>query len=292
MRSSLKLLALGAALAFGAAYSTAALAADKEQVIKDRQAFMKDQGRQWLVIRNYTQGKADQAAAEAAVESLTKSVAKVPDYFPPDTGGPAPDGKWGTKPEIWSEHDKFLEADKKVADQVAALGVAVKSGDKDKVAAAFKDLNMAAARATKPSAQSCSNRSRCRRACSSRRRRGCRRARLGRARRLSRQCGRLRRLPYRPRAWRAALCRRAGDRDRRSAPSTARTLRPIARPVSAAGARPNSRAPCATACAPTTPTSSRCSRIRALPRSPTRMRRAIWAYLVLAAGGAATQPGA
>jgi len=145
MRSCLKLLVLGAALAFGAAYWTAALAADKEQVIKDRQAFMKDQARQWLVIRNYTQGKADQAAAEAAVESLTKSVPKVLDYFPPDTGGPAPDGKWGTEPEIWSEHDKFLEADKKVADQVAALGAAVTSGDKDKVAAAFKDLNFCGA---------------------------------------------------------------------------------------------------------------------------------------------------
>lgn len=140
MRSYLKLLALGAAVAFVAAYSTAVLAADKEQVIKDRQAFMKDQGRQWLVVRNYIQGTADQAAATSAVESLTKSVPKVLDYFPPDTGGPAPDGKFGTKPEIWSEHDKFLEADKKVADQVAALGAAVKSGDKDKVAAAFKDL--------------------------------------------------------------------------------------------------------------------------------------------------------
>jgi cytochrome c556 len=145
MRSWLKLLVLGAALTFGAAFSTAVLAADKEQVIKDRQAFMKDQARQWLVIRNYTQGKAEQAAAEAAMESLTKSVPKVPDYFPPDTGGPAPDGKFGTKPEIWSEHDKFLAADKKVADQVAALGAAVKSGDKDKVAAAFKDLGFCVA---------------------------------------------------------------------------------------------------------------------------------------------------
>ena len=129
----------------GASVPAQALAADKEQVIKDRQAFMKDQARQWLVIRNYTQGKADQAAAEAAVVSLTKSVPKVPDNFPPDTGGPAPDGKYGTKPEIWSEHDKFLEANKKVADQIAAVGVAVKSGDKTKAAVAFKDLGFCAA---------------------------------------------------------------------------------------------------------------------------------------------------
>src|SRR6516164_6353733 len=125
----------------GASVPAQALAADKAQVIKDRQAFMKDQARQWLVVRNYTQGKADQAAAEAAVASLTKSVPKVPDHFPPDTAGPAPGGKWGTKPEVWNEHDKFLAADKKVADQVAVLDAAVKSGDKTKVEAAFKDLN-------------------------------------------------------------------------------------------------------------------------------------------------------
>jgi cytochrome c556 len=142
MRSFLKLLALGAALTLG---TTAALAVDREQVIKDRQTFMKDQGRQWLVLRNYVQGKADQAAAVSAVESLTKSLPKVPDHFPPDTGGPAPGGKWGTKPEIWSEHDKFLAADRKVADQVAALDAALKSGDKAQVAAAFKDLNACAA---------------------------------------------------------------------------------------------------------------------------------------------------
>lgn len=145
MRSFLKPLALGAALIVGTVCSTAVLAADKEQVIKDRQAFMKDQGRHWLIIRNYVQGKADQAAAISAAESLTKSVPKTPDYFPPDTGGPAPGGKWGTKPEIWSEHDKFLAADRKVADQVAALAAALKSGDKTQVAAAFKDLNLCAA---------------------------------------------------------------------------------------------------------------------------------------------------
>jgi cytochrome c556 len=145
MRSSLRLWVLSAALILGAVYSTAAPTVDKEQVIKDRQTFMKDQGRQWLIIRNYTQGKADQAAAISAVESLTKSVPKVLDYFPPGTGGPAPGGKWGTKPEIWSEHDKFLAADRKVTDQVAVLAAAVKSGDKVKAAVAFKDLNACAA---------------------------------------------------------------------------------------------------------------------------------------------------
>jgi cytochrome c556 len=151
MRSSVMRNAVGAAIVavavgpLAVAWSVAAPAADKDQVIKDRQTFMKNQGRQWLVIRNYVQGKADQAAAISAADSLTKTVSKVPDYFPPDTGGPAPGGKWGTKPEVWSEHDKFLAADKKVGNQVAELDAAVKSGDPAKVAAAFKDLNACAA---------------------------------------------------------------------------------------------------------------------------------------------------
>jgi cytochrome c556 len=61
------LIAVIAVLAIGAAGM--AMAADNEQVIKDRQDAMKEQGRQWVVIRNYTEGKADQAAALAAVDS-------------------------------------------------------------------------------------------------------------------------------------------------------------------------------------------------------------------------------
>ena len=44
MRLSLRLLALGTVLALGAVDATGALAADKEQVIKDRQAVMKSHG--------------------------------------------------------------------------------------------------------------------------------------------------------------------------------------------------------------------------------------------------------
>jgi len=140
MRSSLKLLALGAVLAIGMANSPCALAVDKDQVLKDRQAAMKDQGRQMVIVRNYLEDKADQAAALAALDSLAKSLPTVPNLFPPGTEGPAPEEKWGSKPEIWSEHDKFLAADKKVADQIAALAAEVKSGDKAKAQALFKDI--------------------------------------------------------------------------------------------------------------------------------------------------------
>jgi cytochrome c556 len=65
-----------------------------------------------------------------------------PDHFPPGTEGPAPDGKYGAKPEIWTQHDKFLAAQKKVTDQVAALDAALKSGDKAKVEVAFKEIDV------------------------------------------------------------------------------------------------------------------------------------------------------
>ena len=137
-----QLIAAMVVLAIGGVGAGAASAQDKDKIIAERQNLMKDQGRQWLVVRNYVEGKADQAAALSAVESLTKSVPTVPNYFPPGTEGPAPDGKWGTKAEVWSEHDKFLAAVKKVGDQVAVLDAALRGGDKAKVEAAFKDLNI------------------------------------------------------------------------------------------------------------------------------------------------------
>src|ERR1700719_1426536 len=141
MLTSFRLLALGAALAIGAATSIAALAQDKDKVIADRQDFMKKQIREWIVVRNYIQGNADQQAATAAVDNLVKTVPDVPKYFPPGTDGPAPDGKYGTQPEVWTQHDKFLADQKKVTEQVAALSAAIKSGDKAKTEVAFKDLD-------------------------------------------------------------------------------------------------------------------------------------------------------
>jgi cytochrome c556 len=136
-----RFLLIGAAIAIAAMTSTAAWAQDKEKVIAERQDVMKKQIRDWIAVRNYLAGNADQQAAVAAADALTKSVPTVANYFPPGTAGPAPDGKWGTKPEVWTEHDKFLAAVKKVSEQVAALDAAVKTGDKAKAEVAFKELD-------------------------------------------------------------------------------------------------------------------------------------------------------
>jgi cytochrome c556 len=142
MFKSFRLLALGGiALAIAMSASATASAQDKDKVIAERQDFMKKQIRDWIAIRNYLQGNADQQTASAAADALTKSVPTTPNHFPPGTAGPAPDGKYATKPEVWSEHDKFVAAGKKVGEQVAALDAAIKSGDKPKAEAAFKDLD-------------------------------------------------------------------------------------------------------------------------------------------------------
>jgi cytochrome c556 len=119
----------------------AASAQDKDKIVTERQESMKQQGRDMVAVRNYFQDKGEQAAATAAIESLTKSVAKVSDWFPPGTGSGDVTVKTKAKPEIWSEHDKFLAADKTVIGQIATLDAAVKSGDKTKVEALFKEIN-------------------------------------------------------------------------------------------------------------------------------------------------------
>ena len=141
MQGSLKLHAIGLGFAIAGMAPLAVVAQDKEKVIAQRQDLMKRQVRDWIVIRNYLAGNADQQTAAAAADALVKSVPTVPNYFPPGTAGPTPDGKWATKPEVFTEHDKFLAAVKKVSEQVKALDAAVKSGDKAKVDVAFKELD-------------------------------------------------------------------------------------------------------------------------------------------------------
>jgi cytochrome c556 len=140
MKFSLKLLVLGGALAIAAAGSTGALAVDKDQVIKDRQALMKEQGADMGAVKGFLDDKNDQAKATAAASDLVDTMKKLPDVFPPDTGGPNPDGKYTTKPEIWSDWKAFMAARDAGADKAAALLAAVKGGDKTAIQAAFSDL--------------------------------------------------------------------------------------------------------------------------------------------------------
>jgi cytochrome c556 len=132
---------LGATLAIGvASVSAASLAQDKETVLKDRQATMKEQGKSLGAVKAYIDGKGDLAQAKAGAADLTQTTKKIPDLFPPGTAGPNPTGDYVAKPVIWTDWNKFLDAQKTAASKADALLVAVSSGDKAAIETAFNDL--------------------------------------------------------------------------------------------------------------------------------------------------------
>ncbi len=140
MRSSLKLFALGVVLLIGAAGSIGALAQDKDKVIKDRQALMKQQGADMGAVKAYLDDKGDLAKATAGATDLTVTMKKIPDVFPPGTAGPNPEGKYAPKPEVWSDAKGFLAARDDAATKADALVAAVKGADKAKIQEAFADM--------------------------------------------------------------------------------------------------------------------------------------------------------
>ena len=101
---------------------------------------MKEQAKDLGTVKDYTDGKADLAQAEASAADLTETTKKIPELFPPGTGGPDAEGKFATKPAIWSDWDKFLAAQKNAAGKADALLAAVKTGNKTAAATAFGDL--------------------------------------------------------------------------------------------------------------------------------------------------------
>lgn len=140
MRSSRLILAVAATLAIGFVGMAGAPAADKEQVLKDRQARMKEQGADMGAIKGFLDGKNDQAKAVAAATDLVQSLVTLTEVFPQGTAGPSPDGKYATKPDVWSDWDGFNAARSTAAGKADGLMAATKTGDKAAIQAAFADL--------------------------------------------------------------------------------------------------------------------------------------------------------
>jgi cytochrome c556 len=141
MFSVVKMQVFGAALAIlVAGAGGTALAQDKEAVLKNRQATMKEQGKDIGAVKAYLEGKGDLAQAKAGAANLTQTTKKIPELFPPGTGGPNPTGDYVAKPDIWTDWNKFLDAQKAAASKADALLVALNSGDKIAIETAFNDL--------------------------------------------------------------------------------------------------------------------------------------------------------
>jgi cytochrome c556 len=142
MISSVKHQLFGAAVtvAFTGLFAISATALDVAAVLKDRQTTMKQQAKDLGSVKAFLDGKIDLAAAEAAATNLTRTTQKIPALFPPGSDKASPDGDFAPKPAIWSDWDKFLNAQKTAAAKAEALLAAVKSGDKASIRTAFGDL--------------------------------------------------------------------------------------------------------------------------------------------------------
>lgn len=140
MRGLLKGFTVAAALAGLALAVPSGFAADKEQVIKERQALMKKQGADLGAVKGFIDGKNDIAKATEGATDLITTLKKLPDVFPPGSEGPNPEGKFEPKPAVWSDWKAFL-AQRDVAETKAeALLTAVKGGDKAAIQTAFADM--------------------------------------------------------------------------------------------------------------------------------------------------------
>lgn len=139
MSKSTKWAALSAIVLVTGLYAGTARS-DDAAVIDDRQTFMKGQFKDIATIRAFTEDKADLAAAQAAAADLVTRIPKIPGLFPKGTGMDVYPGKSYAKPAIWTEHDKFLAADKNALAAAEALHKAVTSGDKAAITTALGNM--------------------------------------------------------------------------------------------------------------------------------------------------------
>jgi cytochrome c556 len=132
--------ALGALIVAAGIGGGAVWAQDPMAVVQNRQAVMKEQGKDLTAIKAFLDGKGDLAQAQKAAADLTQDVRKIPTLFPPGTGMEQfPDKSWA-RPAIWTENDKFVAAQQNAAAKADALAAAAKSGDRAAIEAAFGDM--------------------------------------------------------------------------------------------------------------------------------------------------------
>ena len=98
-----QLIAAMVVLAIAGVGAGAASAQDREAVIKNREALMKGQGKDLGSIKAYIDGKGELAQAEAGAAGLTQSTKKIPEVFPPGTGGADTEGKFAAQSHLHAQ---------------------------------------------------------------------------------------------------------------------------------------------------------------------------------------------
>ena len=139
MKPSVKL-AVVSVIALAAGFYADVARSDDAAVIDDRQAFMKAQSKDLGAVKAFTEDKGDLTAAQTAGADLVTRIPKIPDMFPKGTGMDTYPEKSYAKPAIWTDHDKFLAADKNALTAAEALDAALKSGDKAVITTAFGNM--------------------------------------------------------------------------------------------------------------------------------------------------------
>jgi len=135
--------AAAALLGAGITAVTPATAQDKAAVVTEREDLMKSNGQYvYRVIPGYIRsgtGTPEDVAKGAA--TIVDNFKKIPALFVAGTSTTDMPGKTKAKPEIWQDKAKFETLAKGTSDLAAALGEAAKTGDKDKISAAYTTLN-------------------------------------------------------------------------------------------------------------------------------------------------------
>ncbi|HKF70158.1 MAG TPA: cytochrome c [Stellaceae bacterium] len=131
-------IALVTMMSIGAAVG---IAQDKDAIVKERQATMRQEGPSLKAILDYAGDKGtDQATALAKAQELLGVADKLPTLFVAGTSSKDMPGKSNAKPEVWQELDKFkaLYAGQKSGEQ--KLLDAIRKGDKAAVQATVNEI--------------------------------------------------------------------------------------------------------------------------------------------------------
>jgi len=127
----------------GIAAVTPVIAQDKTATVTERQDIMKSNGQVvYRLVPGYIrngQGTPEDIAKGA--ETIIANLKKVPPFFVAGTSTADLPGKTHAKPEIWQNMDVFAAQAKKTSDLAVALEAAAKTGDKEKISAAYATLN-------------------------------------------------------------------------------------------------------------------------------------------------------
>jgi cytochrome c556 len=95
------------AVAAAVAFMVSARSDDFLRIVAARQTAMKALSHNLSVVADYTEAKADRAAAVTAATLLLTTAKNLPSLFPPGTDAIALPGQTAANPEIWSNPDSF-----------------------------------------------------------------------------------------------------------------------------------------------------------------------------------------